>query len=117
YFQLANVMGVDKELGFSLSANKRYTDVCDSHFIGKDLETYQFGEGVRNVYALHEDTEIIAYSDGDVHVASAPFGKGRGVYLEGLPYTHENTRLLMRGMYYAARREAAFYKWHASNVH
>lgn len=117
YFQLAQVMGVDKELGFSLSENKNYTDVVQNHFISENLETYHFGEGVRSVYALREETEIIAYSEGDVHAASAPFGKGRGVYLEGLPFTHENARLLMRSMYYAANKEADFYKWHAANVH
>ncbi len=36
-----------------------------------------------------------------------------GVYLAGLPYSIDNTRLLMRALYYAARiRKGFFNKWH-----
>lgn len=117
YFQLANLLGVDKELGFSLSTNKPYTETVDTHFISEDIDTYRFGEGVKNIYALNAETEIIEHSDGEIHLSSAPFGKGRGVYMAGLPFTHENTRLLMRAIFYAANQEADFYKWHASNVY
>ncbi|WP_284139084.1 1,3-beta-galactosyl-N-acetylhexosamine phosphorylase [Virgibacillus sp. LDC-1] len=117
FFQLANVLGVDKELGFSLSTNKYYTATTQNHFIAEDIDTYDFGESMKNVYATREDTEIIENSDGDVHLASAPFGKGRSVYIAGLPYSHSNTRLLMRAMYYAANKEKEYKIWHASNIH
>ncbi|MBY7142853.1 1,3-beta-galactosyl-N-acetylhexosamine phosphorylase [Virgibacillus sp. NKC19-3] len=117
YFQLANILGVDKELGFGLSTNKYFTEKTDSHFMAEDLDVYYFGEGSGNIYALSEDTDIIEYSDGSVRLSSTPFGKGRGVYMAGLPYNHENTRLLMRAMFHAASREHDFKKWHASNMH
>ncbi|WP_106498475.1 1,3-beta-galactosyl-N-acetylhexosamine phosphorylase [Lentibacillus sp. Marseille-P4043] len=117
YFQLANVLGVDKELGFSLSTNKYFAEAVDSHFISEDSDGYDFGESIKNIYALNKETEIIEYSDGGIHLSSSPFGKGRGVYIAGLPFSHMNTRLLIRALYYAAHKEDQFKIWHASNVH
>ncbi|WP_066191738.1 MULTISPECIES: 1,3-beta-galactosyl-N-acetylhexosamine phosphorylase [Gracilibacillus] len=117
YFQLANVLGVDKELGFSLSTNKYVTEETNSHFLTKDLTRYDYGEGSNNIYALNDDTEIIAYHNGSVQLSSTFFGRGRGVYMAGLPYSHENTRLLMRALFYAAGKEGEFTKWLASNIH
>lgn len=116
YFQVANVLGVDKELGFSLSTNKYFTDVTEDHFITEDGMDLDFGEGVKNVYSLRADTDVLAEVDGDVQLAAGVFGDGRSVYVSGLPYSTGNTRLLMRAMYYAAGKETAFYKWHASNI-
>lgn len=116
YFQLANVLGVDKELGFSLSSNKYFTKVVDSHFITEDIHQFDFGESVKNVYSLSEETEIIEYSNEEIHLSSSSFGKGRSVYIAGLPYSLENTRLLMRAMYYAAHKEEEFKVWYSSNL-
>jgi 1,3-beta-galactosyl-N-acetylhexosamine phosphorylase len=116
YFQLANVLGVDKELGFSLSTNKYFDKPVKSHFISEDVTDYDFGESMKSVYALRKETEIIEYSNGEIHLASSPFGKGRSVYIAGLPYSLENTRLLMRSMYYAAHKEDEFYLWMSTNM-
>ncbi|AUJ23395.1 1,3-beta-galactosyl-N-acetylhexosamine phosphorylase [Virgibacillus dokdonensis] len=117
YFQLANVFGLDKELGFSLSTNKYFTEVIENHFIAEDMTAFDFGESMEYIFALNEATEIIEYSNDGVHLASSGFGKGRAVYIAGLPYSHENTRLLLRAMYYAAHKEEEMRKWFASNVH
>lgn len=117
YFQLANVLGVDKELGFSLSTNKYFTDKVETHFITEDNVVFDFGESMKNVYSLQESTEIIENDGDDIHMTTTSFGEGRSVYIAGLPYSHENTRLLMRSMYYAAGKEADFYKWMATNIH
>lgn len=117
FFQLAEVMGVDKELGFTLSTDKYFNKALDDHFIVGDREgAFDFGEGMKNVYALGKETEIVEYSQGEVHIAAREFGKGRGVYLAGLPYSYENTRLLLRSMFYAAHREAGLKKWFADNL-
>lgn len=117
YFQLANVLGVDKELGFSLSTDKYFVTPVNEHFIAADLTRFDFGESMKNIYALSEETEIIEYSDGEVHLSSHSFGAGRAVYIAGLPYSEENTRLLMRALYYAAHKESEFHQWHASNIY
>lgn len=117
FFQLADVLGVDKELGFTLSTDKYFTKACESHFIAQDrVSNYEFGESMKNVYALSEDTEIVEYSNGEVHIAAHKYGKGCGVYIAGLPYSFENTRLLMRALYYASGREENLKKWFAQNL-
>ncbi|MFD2211312.1 1,3-beta-galactosyl-N-acetylhexosamine phosphorylase [Virgibacillus halophilus] len=116
YFQLAKVLGVDKELGFGLSENKYFTEPAASHFLTQDMDTFDFGESQKNVYALDEHTEILAFADGSVHLAGNSFGKGRGVYIAGLPFSMENTRLLMRALYHAANKEDVFHIWHADNI-
>ena len=55
-------------------------------------------------------------SDHEVHLSAHPYGRGRGVYLAGLPYSHENTRLLIRSMYYAACKEGEMKKWFSDNL-
>jgi 1,3-beta-galactosyl-N-acetylhexosamine phosphorylase len=116
FFQLADVLGVDKELGFSLSTDKYFTKALEEHFLTEDrTEVFDFGESVNNVYALSEDTEIVEFSDGEVHLSAHGYGKGRGVYVAGLPYSHENTRLLIRCLYYSAGKEDGMKRWYADN--
>lgn len=124
YFQLADVLGVDKELGFSLSTDKHYTEQMDSHFITEDMERLgwekggpDFGESMKSVYALGPDTEIVEYSNHEVHLSAHAYGRGRGVYIAGLPYSYENTRLLIRSMYYAASREQEMKRWYTDNLY
>ena len=117
FFQLADVLGVDKELGFTLSTDKYFTQVQEGHFIRRDrTEPFDFGESMKNVYALSAETEIIEYENGEVHAAAHPYGKGCGVYLAGLPYSCENTRLLMRALYYAAGKTDSYTVWYADNI-
>ena len=81
------------------------------------MEELDFGEGMRNIYALNENTEIISYSTGEVHLGAHTYGKGRGVYIAGLPYSTQNTRVLLRSLYYAAHKEEEFKKWYADNLY
>lgn len=134
FFQLADVLGVDKELGYSLSTDKYFVKQMDRHFITEDLRrgggrgsaaapgtgnglSIDFGEGMKNVYALGPDTEIAEYSNHEVHLSAHPYGKGRGVYIAGLPYSYENTRLLIRSLFYAASKEAQMKRWYADNLY
>lgn len=117
FFQLSDVLGVDKELGFSLSTNKYFDEVtAEEHFITEEQTDFDFGESMKNVYAISEKTEILEYSNGEVHAAANDFGEGRGVYLAGLPFSALNTRLLMKSLYFAAGKEKSFNEWQASNV-
>lgn len=116
FFQLADALGIDKELSFSLSTDKYFNEEVDNHFIRKDIKReIDFGESMNNIYALSEDTEIIEYSNGEVHLSSNDYGKGRSVYIAGLPYNEDNSRLLMRSMFYAARKEKELYRYFAQN--
>ncbi len=116
FFQLADVLGVDKELGFSLSTDKYFTKKVEQHFLKEDRKTaFDFGESIKNIYAMSEDTEIVEFSNKEVHIAAHSYGKGRGIYIAGLPYSYENTRLLLRSLYYSANKEDKMKQWYADN--
>ncbi len=118
FFQLADVLGVDKELGFTLSTDKYFFDVKESHFITEDLkEDFVFGEQINNTYATSENTEILAMDNENITLSSNDYGKGRGVYMMGLPYSHDNTRVLSRAIFYAMGKEDEFNKFTSTNIH
>jgi 1,3-beta-galactosyl-N-acetylhexosamine phosphorylase len=117
FYQLAEAIGVDKEVGFSLSTDKYFSTSVKGHFITKDRAIgFDFGESMKNVYALTESTEIIEYSNGEIHIAANSYGKGKTVYIAGLPYSQDNTRLLMRSLFYAAQKEERLTVWYADNI-
>ena len=71
---------------------------------------------MKNIYATGPETEVIKYSNGEVNIASNSYGKGRSAYIAGLPYSHDNSRLLYRMMYYVANKENEINTWFADNV-
>lgn len=118
FFQLADALGVDKELGFTLHSDKYFHTPVDSHFVIADVvEPLNFGEGMKNIYATKSETQIISYNNGEVQMSANAYGKGRCMYLAGLPYSEQNTRLLMRSLYYVANKEEDFTKWYADNLY
>ena len=42
---------------------------------------------------------------GEVRLAANDYGRGRGVYIAGLPYSAQNARLLYRALYWSAHKE------------
>lgn len=114
FFQLANVLGVDEEIGFSLSTDK-YNWEQTEHFITEDCtKEIDFGEVKKNVYAL-DTAKIIKHTNNDVQLAVNEFVKGRAVYISGLPYSFENARLLYRSIFWAAGKENELNKWFSTN--
>ena len=119
YFQLADVMGVEKEVGNSVMTAAVGFEQLEKHFITDDaFETFEFGAENSYVFASSESTEVLkTKSDGlHIHLAANAFGKGRAVYAAGLPYSIENSRLLHRALFWAASKEAAIGKWFSSNI-
>lgn len=116
YFTLANVLGVNKEVGFSMSTDK-YNWEEHSHFITEESsEAIDFGEGMKNIYAL-SGAEILKKAGEDVQMAVNQFGDGRSVYISGIPYSFENSRMLYRAIFWAAGMELEMKKWYSSNYH
>ena len=114
YFQLANVLGVEKENGFNLGTDKYNWDEHD-HFIMEDCtKPIDFGEGKKNIFAL-EGTTILKQIDKEVQLAVNEFGEGRTVYISGLPYSFENSRLLYRAILWSAHDENELHKWYSTN--
>lgn len=114
YFQLANVFGVEEERGFTLGYDK-YNWESHKHFILEDCKgEVNFGEGQKNIYAL-EGTKILVEKEKEVQLAVNSFGKGRAVYISGLPYSFENSRLLYRAILWSSHEEENLYKWFSTN--
>ncbi|HLR09080.1 MAG TPA: 1,3-beta-galactosyl-N-acetylhexosamine phosphorylase [Bacillota bacterium] len=117
FFQLADVLGVQKEIGFSLSLDKYNTLFTGDHFILADQQgPIDFGESQKYVYQSSRDTQVLAMEEGDVTLAAHRYGKGRSVYIAGLPYCPENTRLLLRAIHWAASEEELMKKWFTTNI-
>lgn len=115
YFALSNMLGVNKEIGFSMSSDK-YNWRVHSHFITEECTgKINFGEGMKNIYAL-PNAQVIYKENEDVLMAVNSFGKGRSVYISGLPYSFENSRLLYRAIFWAAGMEQDIKKWYSSNA-
>lgn len=114
YFTLASVLGVDKEVGFSLSTDKYNWETHDHFIIEDSEEEIDFGEGMKNIYAL-PDGAVIKTAGQDVQMAVHEFGKGRSVYISGIPYSFENSRLLYRSIFWAAGKEQEMKKWYSDN--
>ena len=114
FFQLATIMGVEEENGFTLNMDK-YNWEEHEHFITEDCKgEIDFGEGKKNVYA-YEGTMILKQKDKEVQLAVNEFGKGRCVYISGLAYSFENSRLLYRSIIWSSHDEKDLHKWFSSN--
>ncbi len=114
FIQLYDVLGVEKETGFTLGYDKYNWDVHE-HFITEESgEDFNWGEGKKSIYAL-EGTTIIAAKDREVQGAVRECGKGRGVYLSGLPYSAENTHILERAILWATGSEDMIHTWSSTN--
>lgn len=116
YFQLANVFGVEEERGFTLGYDK-YNWENHTHFITEDCKgEIDFGEGQKNIYAL-EGTQILVQREKEVQLAVNSFGAGRAVYISGLPYSFENSRLLYRAILWSSHEEENLHRWFSTNYH
>ena len=114
YFQLANILGVEMENGFTLNTDK-YNWEEHAHFIKEDCtKEIDFGQGKKNIFAL-EGTQVLCQRDKEVQLAVNEFGKGRCVYISGLPYSFENSRLLYRSIIWSAHDEEQLFKWYSTN--
>lgn len=125
YFTLSDVLGVDKEIGLTLSEDK-YNIEKKAHFITADADgEIDYGEGTKNIYALGgADVLDITFSPrfkrsvnvGEVKLATNSYGRGRAVYMAGLPYSPKNARMLLRALFFAAGKEDEMMRAYSSNV-
>ena len=115
YLQLSGILGVEKETGFTLGYDKYNWEEHPGHFILADCQgAVDFGEGKKSIYAL-EGAQVLVQRNKEVQLAVNEFGKGRAVYLSGLPYSFENSRLLHRAVLWSVHSEDQLNLWLSSN--
>ena len=113
--QLASVLGVEEENGFTLNYDKYNWEEHPDHFILQDADRpIDFGEGKKNIYAL-EGTKVLVQRNKEVQMAANDFGKGRAVYISGVPYSFANSRTLYRAILWSAHSEEELHTWFSSN--
>ncbi len=116
FFQLRDVLGVDREMGFTMSTDK-YNEMDNHHFILEDVDgEIDFGEGKSRIYAYGENYQILNMDGNYSRLVVNEYGKGRSVYFTGLPYSPKNCRILLRSIYYAAHAEKEMKKYYVTNV-
>ena len=99
----------------SPSTTTSTTEEHPDHFILQDADQpVDFGEGKKNIYAL-EGTEVLVQRNKEVQMAAHDFGKGRAVYISGVPYSFANSRTLYRAILWSAHSEDELHTWFSSN--
>jgi len=107
YFQLADMLGVEREIGQTNCAEKYKHEVAP-HFISADgVSEVAFHNARGSIYALDGKTTVVAADETGIRVAAREVGQGRTVYMNGFTYSPENARLLYRALLWAAKKEEA----------
>ncbi|HEX2927010.1 MAG TPA: lacto-N-biose phosphorylase central domain-containing protein, partial [Ruminiclostridium sp.] len=116
FFQLSDILGVQKEIGYTVSHNKPKAEISKKHFITVDSNgNIDFGEGMNSVYKCSEKAQVLNISNMSCSLAVNEYGRGRSVYIAGLPFSMENARLLSRAIFWSAGKEADMLKWFSDN--
>lgn len=116
FFQLEDVLGVQKEIGFTASINKLKPDTV-KHFITEDVtDPIDYGEGMTMIYLSAAETQVLDIVKGSCNLTAHAYGKGKAVYMAGQPYDDTNTRIILRSVFWAAGKTELLYKWYSTNM-
>ncbi|MBN1516563.1 1,3-beta-galactosyl-N-acetylhexosamine phosphorylase [Candidatus Sumerlaeota bacterium] len=116
FFQLHDVLGVDRELGYGISAAKPPFAKVDRHFIlGDPAASLPAGLRKPGVWRMSPELVVLDHDDEHIRLATHAYGKGRAVYCEQFQYSMQTVRLLNRMLYWAAGQEDAIDSWSSSN--
>lgn len=124
FFQLADVLGVQKETGNSIQIDGKPGQLPDEHFITAD-QAESFNTVVQQsfVFSVSHETQLLDVRDAHVHLAVHSVRKtgktqgGRGVFVSSLPFNLANARLLHRAIFWAACQENKLQINFSSNPH
>ncbi|MCL2864402.1 MAG: 1,3-beta-galactosyl-N-acetylhexosamine phosphorylase [Lachnospiraceae bacterium] len=114
--QLASVLGVEKENGYTLGYDK-YNWEEQAHFITshvRDCNSLDFGQSTKNIYAL-AGAAVLCQREQEVQLAANCYFDGRSVYFGGLPDRAENARLLHKALLWSCKKENDLEKWFSAN--
>lgn len=121
YFQLSDIFGVEKEIGFTNFKRIKVEPIIDkTHFILKDInmDLIDFGSQRKNVY-LKEGTPLVILDQGgykNVTLAVNRYNKGRSVYLSSLMSTsYDAYRLIYKMIIWAANKEELEHRLYTLN--
>ena len=118
FFQLADVLGVEKEIGNRLSWAKNIRpEVNGNHFILEDAaDDIEFGVANSTVYLNSRGAELLAGTADAVHLSTNTFGGGRAVYFADYLHSAQNIRLLYRAILWASGQKNELRRWFSSDI-
>lgn len=127
YFQLADVLGVEKECNFTHFEKRDAIQVENNHWLmqGIDLSKITFNNNVRGVYALtatalkahYDSTYPIGWQNaGHIDFAVNEYGNGRSVYFSGVSDCNESYRLIYNALLWVAHKEDKKYIVYSNNA-
>ena len=128
YFQLADVLGVQKERGFTYSRTKFFPIKNEKHWIVEDLDlrNIKFGSQGTSVYPIGADVILSSDSEfnpttclltgGSVYLSAHAFGLGRAVYISSLADSYDAFRMVYKAILWACGREDLYHKALSTNV-
>lgn len=103
FFRIADVLGVQREVGLTGSHGKPAGTPSPDHFILADPAAEWMADNAeRGVYASDPATEILVSSTRGVELAAHRFGRGRAVYYAGYKMMPAMMRILLRTLYWVA---------------
>ncbi len=119
FFQLTDVIGVEKETGNRLAWTKNIRpEINRDHFILEDIEeNIDLGTVNSSVYLVCNDAVLLAGTPDNVLLSANIFGSGRSVYFADYLHNAQNMRLLHRALLWVSQQEAELKKWFTSNIH
>ena len=127
YFQLEDVLGVQKEKGFTYARIKYFPERNEKHWIVDDIniKNVRFGKQGLSVYPLNAD--VIASSEsvfnpttclrtgGDVYLSANQYGNGRAVFISSLYDSAEGFRMIYKAILWVSQKEHLYKKALSSN--
>ena len=128
YFQLSDVLGVQKEIGFTYSRTKFFPVKEKEHWITEDvnMNNVTFGKQGLGVYPV--GAKVLAASDsvfnpttclltgGNVYLSTNEFGNGRSVFINSLYDSSDAFRLVYKVLLWASHKENLYKKALSTNV-
>lgn len=127
YFQLDDVLGVQKEIGFTYAKTKFFPPKDEKHWIIKDLNTdnIHFGKQGLGVYPLNADVILSSdsnfnpttclYTGGDVYLSINTYQNGRSVFISSLLDSYEAYRLVYKILLWVSKKENLYEKGLSTN--
>jgi len=128
YFQLADVMGIQREIGLSGGASKLIKpEITKNHFILADVEELEklndkdgildLGHPTDGIYANNTTTQALIKNNDNILLGTNEYGKGRSVYFTNFKLSDIATRTLYRAISWCGGMEDELKKSFSSNIH
>jgi len=115
YFQLGDVMGLEKETGLTMGRVAAPVEPVADHPLSRALTGEEEFSPNSYVYPQSDDIEVIVARGQHLAVTAHAYHEGRGAYLSGLPFRPANARFLEGLLIWLSGRELSSAPFFSNN--